>query len=271
MVERLKKKGAITVESIEEIPIGSTVVFSAHGSPPDHYKKAREKNLRIIDATCPLVTKVHLEVHRFAKRGFEIIYIGHKGHVEANGVRGELPEKIHLVETIDDVKKLNIKNTDKLVYLSQTTLSITDTKEVIKAIKEKFPNIDAPAAEDICYATTNRQRAIKELAKKVDAILVIGSPTSSNSKRLVESAKEEGTKAYLIEEVQELNPDWINNSKIVGISAGASAPEDKVQEVVKFFTKNGAVKEDLKLLEENLTFAPPEELITLKDDQKRLS
>jgi 4-hydroxy-3-methylbut-2-enyl diphosphate reductase len=268
VVEELEKKGAITIEKIEEAPANSVVVFSAHGSPPKDYERAKEKKLKLIDATCPLVTKVHLEVKKFAREGFKIIYVCHKNHIEAKGVLGELKKGIFPVESIEDVKKLKIEKTQKLVYLTQTTLSVDETKEIIKAIKEKFSNVIDPPKEDICYATTNRQQAIKELSKKVDLILVVGSKTSSNSKRLVETAKAKGKKAFLVDSVLDLRQEWFENAKSVGISAGASSPEKLVKEIVDYFAKKGAKKEELTVMEEKMKFVEPFELTKIKREKE---
>jgi len=259
VVDALEKKGAITIEAINEIPDNAVVVFSAHGSPPEQYEQAKHKNLKLIDATCPLVTKVHFEVHRFAKQGYKIIYIGHHGHVEGIGVLGELPNDIPLVETIQDVQNLNIENPEKLIYLTQTTLSIDDTKKIVLALKQKYPQIRDPPKEDICYATTNRQHAIKQLAQKVDLVLVVGSTNSSNSIRLVETAKTKKP-AYLVDDVNQIQEDWLENIQTVGISAGASAPESLVQEIAHYFTTKGATKEELTLMQEDVTFIDPVEL-----------
>ncbi len=264
VVERLTQKGAITVENVSEIPSGAVAVFSAHGSPPEHYKQAKEKGIRIIDATCPLVTRVHIEVHRFAQEGYQIIYIGHKGHAEALGILGELPQRIALVETVEDVEKLEIGNPAKLVYLTQTTLSVDDTKHVIAAINKKYPQTSDPPGEDICYATTNRQAAVKELAKYAQLILVIGSKSSSNSNRLVETARIAGVKAYLIDDINGFDPAWLKDVSIVGLTSGASAPDYLVQELAEHFVKQGAQKEELTLLEEKVTFKLPRELLAFK-------
>lgn len=260
VVNQLEEKGAVTVYSIDKIPDGSILVFSAHGSPPEDYKKAKEKNLRLIDATCPLVTRVHIEVHRFAKDGYEIVYIGHKGHVEAVGVIGELPDKIHFVESVSDVKRLDIIDKDKIVYLTQTTLSMDETKDIVMAIKEEYPKTIDPPGSDICYATTNRQKAIKELAKHTQLILVVGSKTSSNSNRLVETARGSGVKSFLIDDKNDIDQRWLEGVSAVGISSGASAPEYLVQEVVDFFMKMGAKKETLDVIKEDMAFTMPREL-----------
>ncbi len=261
VVQELETLGAITVEHIEDIPEGSTVVFSAHGSPPEHFEQAKQRNLRVIDATCPLVTKVHLEVHRYAREGYKIIYIGHKGHVEGIGVRNELSEEaIPIVDSIKDVELLDIGNPEKLIYLTQTTLSVEETKEIIAALERKYPKLQNPPKEDICYATTNRQAAVKELAKHADVILVVGSTNSSNSNRLVETAKIAGKPAYLLDSVDMIQPEWFEKAENLGITAGASAPENLIQEIVEYFTSLGAELRELNVLKENITFAEPIEL-----------
>jgi len=281
VVDSLTKKGAITVNTVEEIPQNATAVFSAHGSPPQDFEKARQKNIRLIDATCPLVSKVHLEVHRYANQGYTILYIGHKGHVEADGVCAELPGKLHLIETIKDIEEIRMnkeeeddkeknQNNDnkKGVYLTQTTLSVDETKEIIAALKKRFPNIKEPPSEDICYATTNRQAAIKELAKNVDVIFVIGSKNSSNSRRLAETAQKTGKTAFLIDDVNGIKKEMFKDAKIIGLSAGASVPEYLVQQAVEYFVNLGAKKEELNVLNEVMTFKEPLELIKIKREQK---
>ncbi len=261
----LEKKGAITIEDIATVPDGAVVVFSAHGSPPEHYAEAKRRNIRVIDATCPLVTKVHLEVLRFFEEGYEIIYIGHKGHIEGIGVLAEARGRtIPVVETIEDVRALDMGSPEKLVYLTQTTLSIDDTEATIRALREKYPQIIAPPLSDICFATTNRQEAVKELAKIVDLVLILGSKTSSNSTRLMETARAEGTVAYLIDDVSEIEPEWLTTVETVGVSAGASAPENVVQAVVQYFEKQGTATEDFIVKPENMKFAEPLELMHLR-------
>lgn len=268
VVERLSKLGAITVEELHEVPEGSVVVFSAHGSPQVHYAEARSRKLRLIDATCPLVTKVHLEFQRYIKDGYQIIYIGHVGHPEGIGVLGEVPEaSVPLIETLADVEALTLPTTEKMIYLTQTTLSIDDTREVIAALKAKYPTIIAPPLEDICYATTNRQEAVKVLAKAVDLVLVVGSKASSNSNRLVETAKLMGTNASLIDGPDQIHPMWLEGVTRVGITAGASAPEDVVQAVVKYFTDLGATSRELTVKPETMKFAEPIELMQIKRER----
>lgn len=267
VVALLEEKGAKTVENLSEIPDGAVVVFSAHGSPPEHYIEARRRGMRLIDATCPLVTKVHLEVQRFFKEGYEIVYIGHRGHIEGIGVRAEGGERhIPLVETIEDVAALDIGNPEKVVYLTQTTLSVDETAEVIAALKKKYPQIVAPPLADICFATTNRQSAVKELAQASDLVFILGSKTSSNSTRLMETAGAIGTKAYLIDDVSDIQEEWLLDVTTVGVSAGASAPEHVVEDVVAHFVDHGAIVEDFAVLPENMRFAEPIELMHLRQN-----
>jgi 4-hydroxy-3-methylbut-2-enyl diphosphate reductase len=265
VVDAITKQGAITVENLSEVPEGSVVVFSAHGSPREHYAEAARRQLHLIDATCPLVTKVHLEVLRFIKEGYTIIYIGHRGHIEGVGVLGEAPGvDIPVVETLADVEALTLPETDKLVYLTQTTLSIDETREVIAALQKKYPSIVAPPLEDICYATTNRQEAVKALAEAVPVVIVVGSVTSSNSNRLRETAERSGARAYLVDDVAGINPAWFAGVTVVGVTGGASAPEDRIQEVIAFFVGQGAVAEDFVVKEEKMFFAEPVELMNAR-------
>lgn len=271
VVDRLTEKGAITVETLQDVPEGSVVVFSAHGSPQTHYAEARARKLRLIDATCPLVTKVHLEFQRYIKDGYQIIYIGHVGHPEGVGVLGEVPEaEVPLVETIADVEALTLPVTEKMIYLTQTTLSIDDTRGVIAALKAKYPTIIAPPLEDICYATTNRQEAVKALAKEVDLVLVVGSRASSNSNRLVETARAAGAKAELVDSVEHIDRAWLDGVSRVGITAGASAPEDLVQQIVTFFTDQGATVGELTVKPETMKFAEPLELMQIKRERAQV-
>lgn len=268
VVDALHKKGAITVETLDDVPPGSVVVFSAHGSPRAHYEAARARKLRLVDATCPLVTKVHLEVLRFLKEGYQIIYIGHRGHIEGVGVLGEAPgAAIPLIETVADVAALAVPPSEKMVYLTQTTLSVTETAEVIAALRKKYPSIIAPPLEDICYATTNRQEAVRALAKVVPVIMVVGSATSSNSNRLREAAEQAGARAHLIDDAAGIDPDWFEGISMVGVTAGASAPEDRIQEVIRFFSDQGAVTERFAVKEEKMFFAEPVELMQLRREQ----
>lgn len=265
VVKDLEAKGAITVENLADVPDGAVVVFSAHGSPPEHYIEARHRGMRLIDATCPLVTKVHLEVQRFLKDGYEIIYIGHYGHIEGIGVLGEAGGKeIPLIETVSDVEKLNIGNPEKLVYLTQTTLSIDDTRGVIDALKQKYPQIASPPLEDICYATTNRQDAVKALAKVAPLVLIVGSTSSSNSTRLMETARAYGAVSYLVDDVTHLDTEWFRGVETVGISAGASAPEKLVQEIVEKLSSLGAEVVDFIVKPETMKFSEPLELMNIR-------
>lgn len=265
VVSRLAERGAMTIESLADVPEGAVVVFSAHGSPPAHYEEAKRRNLTLIDATCPLVTKVHLEVLRYRKEGYAIVYIGHKGHIEGVGVRAEARgAEIPIVETVADVAALDIGNPEKLVYLTQTTLSVDETREVITALKEKYPHITAPPIEDICYATTNRQEAVKALAREADLVLIVGSKNSSNSKRLMETARAQGVPAYLVDDVSELDVRWLEGVATVGVSAGASAPKERVQEIIAFFVERGAISEEFMVKPETMKFSEPIELMKLK-------
>lgn len=269
VVADLQKKGAVTIEELSEAPEGAVVVFSAHGSPPEHYTEAKVRGMRLIDATCPLVTKVHLEVQRFLKDGYTIVYIGHRGHIEGVGVLGEaLGTPVPLIETIEDVERLDIGQPEKLVYLTQTTLSLDDTKAVIEALQKKYPQIVAPPLEDICYATTNRQTTVKALAKECDLVLIVGSQTSSNSKRLMETANALGTKAFLVDDVSDVDPLWFQDVTVVGMSAGASAPEHLVQEIVAHIAGAGAVVEDFIVKPETMKFAEPLELMKIRAEKK---
>jgi len=263
--EGLKAKGAIFVEEVSEIPEGSVCIFSAHGIAPIVREQARERNLYSIDATCPLVTKIHLEVNRFAREGNEIIYIGHKGHPEVIGVMGVRPDITYIVGTPEEVEKLEVKNPEKLVHLSQTTLSIDECKDVIKALKLKFPKIKSPPTDDICYATTNRQAAVKSAAKICDVMLVVGSKNSSNSNRLVETAKGLGVDAYLIDNLSEAKKSWVDGKNTLGVSAGASAPEHLIMEIAANFKNRGATAKDFEVIDEKMKFTMPYELYRQKN------
>ncbi len=261
VVRDLGSRGAVFVDSVEEVPNNSTLIFSAHGVSPEIRAQTKARNIKIIDATCPLVTKVHMEAIMFAKQGKTIILVGHEGHDEVVGTMGEAPDRIVLVDTPEDVERLEIENPDEVAVITQTTLSLDDTKDTIAAIKKKFPKVVFPAKEDICYATTNRQIAVKDLAKKADLILVIGSENSSNSKRLAEVSKDKGVKAYLIDDVTKIIPTWFEGVKTVGITAGASAPEHLVEEVIQYFKKLGVstVREE-ESIQESVKFGLPPEL-----------
>lgn len=261
VVERFKKKGVVFVDSIEEIPEGATVLYSAHGVAPLIRKLSEERNLRAIDATCPLVTKVHKEAIRFASEGFKILLIGHEGHDEVLGTMGEAPESMILVQDPSDAEKIQIPPETKLAYLTQTTLSVDEAQVIIDILKRRFPTIVGPSKEDICYATQNRQEAVRELVSDADVVLVLGSKNSSNSNRLAELGKLKGAKSYLIDSVHEIQKDWLKDAHKVLITAGASAPEDVVEECVKFLeTEYGAEIESKIIREEHVHFPLPREL-----------
>ncbi len=262
VVERLRKRGAIFVEELENIPQGAKVIFSAHGVSPAIRKEAKQLGLEALDATCPLVTKVHTEAQRYAKNDFTIILIGHRDHVEVQGTVGEAPDRILVVSTIEDINNLRVPNKDKVAYLTQTTLSLDDTAEIITALKKKFPKIQGPSKEDICYATQNRQNAVKAIAKEVDLVLVVGAPNSSNTLRLVEVAKACGVSAKRIESAIEIQSKWLDGVQQIGVTAGASAPEDIVQDIIRTLqgiVPSNTVKE-LTLVEENVIFPLPTSL-----------
>ncbi len=259
VVQRLRNEGAVFVENIDEIPEGSHAIFSAHGVSPEVRKRAEKRKLQVLDATCPLVTKVHREAQRYAKEEHTIILIGHHNHVEVKGTVGEAPEHIFVVGTVEEVSDLKIPDEKKVGYITQTTLSLDDTAEIITALKERFPEIKGPAKDDICYATQNRQNAVKALSKEVDLVLVVGAQNSSNSVRLLEVAEATGVKARRIESAAELDPEWLEEVRNVGITAGASAPEDIVQGIVAEISKmsSSSSVRDLEIVQEDVTFALP--------------
>jgi 4-hydroxy-3-methylbut-2-enyl diphosphate reductase len=267
VVAALRDQGAIFVEELSEVPDGATVIFSAHGVAPSVWENAQRKNLRIIDATCPLVTKVHLEVLRYARKDYTIVLIGHEDHDEVIGTMGEAPEHMRLITTVEDVERLQVPDPQKIVCLTQTTLSVDDTSVVIDALRAKFPALILPGKEDICYATQNRQQAVKALASLVDLVLVLGSSNSSNSTRLREVAQSAGVKAVLIDQVQDITPALLHNVKCVGVTAGASTPEFLVQEVVDYCQRLGAEKiQQLTVVEEDVKFHLPSDLVVLRSD-----
>ena len=259
VVQRLRNEGAVFVENIDEIPEGSHAIFSAHGVSPEVRKRAEKRKLQVLDATCPLVTKVHREAQRYAQEEHTIILIGHHNHVEVKGTVGEAPEHIFVVGTVEEVSDLKIPDEKKVGYITQTTLSLDDTAEIIIALKERFPEIKGPAKDDICYATQNRQNAVKVLSKEVDLVLVVGAQNSSNSVRLLEVAETTGVKARRIESAAELDPEWLEEVRNVGITAGASAPEDIVQGIVAEISKmsSSSSVRDLEIVQEDVTFALP--------------
>ncbi len=261
VVADLRSRGAVFIESLEDVPPDSTLVFSAHGVPKSVEAEAARRGFRVFDATCPLVTKVHVEVAKLHKEGYEFIMIGHKGHPEVEGTMGQLESGIHLVEDVADVEHLRPLQTEKLAVVTQTTLSVDDAKEISKAIEAKFPNIRRPKQQDICYATQNRQDAVKMLSSKVDVVVVVGSPTSSNSNRLRDVAANLGALSYMVDDASELNEDWFVGKARVGLTAGASAPDVLVQEVIARLREFGAVSvRKLDGIQETLKFPLPKGL-----------
>jgi 4-hydroxy-3-methylbut-2-enyl diphosphate reductase len=261
VVRDLEERGAIFVEEETEVPEGSTVVFSAHGVAPSVHANAAERRLQTIDATCPLVTKVHVQARRYAANGYKVILIGHSGHEEVVGTMGEAPGSIVLVESVEGVDEVEVDPEEKLAYVTQTTLSVDETAEIITALRRRFPNIHAPKKEDICYATSNRQWAVKEMLGEVDLLLVVGSRNSSNSNRLVEVARANGVASYLIDDETEIDESWLDGVEIVGITSGASAPEKLVTRVCEWFRARGVDDiEPYRLVSEDVEFRLPVEL-----------
>ena len=262
VVNNLSSKGAIFVKELDQIPEGAVTVFSAHGVAQKIEDTAKFRNLPVLDATCPLVAKVHKEGQRYSKNGFEVILIGHEGHPEVEGTMGRISGPVYLVSNTEDVKKLEVKNPNKLSYVSQTTLSVDDTRDIIKALQDRFPNIIGPDVKDICYATQNRQSAVRDLVKNVDLVLVVGARNSSNSNRLKDIGSESGVNTYLIETADDMLTEWFTNVKSVGITSGASTPDELVKEVIdKISTFREIEIEKQKGIEENVVFKLPKELI----------
>jgi 4-hydroxy-3-methylbut-2-enyl diphosphate reductase len=258
VVDQLRHRGAIFVDSETEVPEGATVVFSAHGVAPGVHANASARKLRTIDATCPLVTKVHVEARKFAAEDYTIVLVGHAGHEEVEGTMGEAPENIVLVESAEDVDGLEVEDPAKIAYISQTTLSVDETRSIINRLRERFPEIVGPRTDDICYATTNRQAAVKQLARSCDLVLVVGSRNSSNSNRLVEVAFENGADSHLIDNVGQVREEWLLDKRVVGITSGASAPEELVQGVIEFFRARGTDEiEELEVVREDVRFMLP--------------
>ena len=258
VVEQLRERGAVFVESESDVPEGATVVFSAHGVAPSVHSNAEQRRLQTIDATCPLVTKVHVEARKFASEDYTIVLIGHAGHEEVEGTMGEAPEHIVLIEDEAQVDELEVKDPDKVAYISQTTLSVDETLSIIRRLRERFPAIIGPRTDDICYATTNRQAAVKQLARESDLVLVIGSRNSSNSNRLVEVAREHGADSYLIDNQTQVREEWLEGKRVVGITSGASAPEELVQRLVEFFRSRGTEDvRELEVVSEDVRFMLP--------------
>jgi 4-hydroxy-3-methylbut-2-enyl diphosphate reductase len=264
VVDQLRGRGAIFVESVEAVPLGAVLIFSAHGVPPTVREEAQQRQLRVIDATCPLVTKVHLEALRFAREGCTIILIGHKDHQEIIGTSGEAPERTVVVDSVEAVDRLVVDDPSQLAYLTQTTLSLYDTREIVARLRERFPNIAGPASDDICYATQNRQEAVEHVARDVQLILVVGSPNSSNSNRLVEVAARSGVPARLIDDASMIQPEWLTGVESVGLTAGASAPEVLVRQVSDRLAEYGFTDQsDIDLIREDVRFVLPSELATI--------
>jgi 4-hydroxy-3-methylbut-2-enyl diphosphate reductase len=261
VVAKLRERGAIFVDQETEVPEGETVVFSAHGVAPTVHANAGKRELRTIDATCPLVTKVHVEAKKFAAQGYTIVLIGHAGHEEVEGTMGEAPEHIVLIETEDDVDRLEVEDPERVAYISQTTLSVDETNAIILRLRERFPAITGPRTDDICYATTNRQAAVRQLARECDLVLVIGSRNSSNSNRLVEVARDFGADSYLIDNEGQVREEWLEGKRVVGITSGASAPEELVQRLVSFFRERGVDDvSELEVVQEDVRFMLPREI-----------
>jgi len=256
VVQSLRKKGAVFVEEVDEVPPGQWVIFSAHGVSPEVRRRARERGLKVLDATCPLVTKVHLEALKYAQEGYSIVLVGHRNHPETVGTYGEAPDRMVIVETVEEARRVEVPNPERVVVLTQTTLSVDDTKEIVDALRERFPHL--VVRNDICYATTNRQTAVKALARQVDVVLVIGAQNSSNCNRLREVASAQGVPAYLINGPEELRPDMVEGARRVGIISGASTPESRVEAVVSALAPERV--STLTLMEERVSFVLPREL-----------
>jgi 4-hydroxy-3-methylbut-2-enyl diphosphate reductase len=261
VVEQLRERGAIFVEEEDQVPEGETVVFSAHGVAPSVHAGAAARDLMTIDATCPLVTKVHVEAKKFAAQGYTIVLIGHEGHEEVEGTMGEAPDHIVLIETEEDVDRLEVDDPNKIAYISQTTLSVDETSSIISKLRERFPNIIGPRTDDICYATTNRQMAVRQMAPHCDLVLVIGSANSSNSNRLVEVARDHGAESHLIDNESQVREEWLDGKRVVGITSGASAPEELVKRLVSWFQERGTEHvEEFDVVQEDVRFMLPKEI-----------
>jgi 4-hydroxy-3-methylbut-2-en-1-yl diphosphate reductase len=265
VVDELRSKGAHFVEEVHEVPDGAWLIYSAHGVSPEVRESARRKRLRTIDATCPLVTKVHLEAIHYAKQGYTIILIGHEEHDETIGTLGEAPDSIRLVGTTEEAEAVEVPDPTRVAYLTQTTLSLDDTREIVEVLKRRFPKLARPAKDDICYATQNRQDSVKAMAPFVDLLLVLGAPNSSNSLRLCEVARDQGVPSHLIERAGDIRPEWLSGVRVLGLTASASAPEILVQEVVRYARENFGVAEveEFETVKENVSFSLPQELKVL--------
>jgi len=261
VVDELREAGAIFVEELDEVPEGARAIFSAHGVAPSVRRQAKERRLDVIDATCPLVTKVHLEAVRFARDGYSIVLIGHKDHDEVIGTLGEVPDRSYLVETLDDVDRLQLPDSTRVRYLTQTTLSLDETRDLVSRLKERYPHLQGPPAQDICYATENRQMAVKAISEAIDLLLVVGSENSSNSKRLVEVGDNFGVRSHLVNDCSDVDTAWLDGVKNVGVTAGASAPEHLVRELIEFLRGHGFRQlEEIELVDEDVRFSLPAEL-----------
>jgi len=262
VVEELQQKGAIFVDDVDEVPNGERVIYSAHGVSPEVREASKARELRVIDATCPLVTKVHVEAVKFAKDGYSLVLIGHRDHDEVIGTLGEAPLVTQVVGSPEEVESLEVPDPDRVAYLTQTTLSLDETKDIIAALRAKFPKIEGPHAQDICYATENRQVAVKHVASDADLLLVVGSTNSSNSNRLVEVARNLATASHLIDSYKDIQPQWLEDVKTIALTAGASAPECLVEEVVKFLGAKGFNNvQELEIMPENVRFGLPPEIV----------
>jgi 4-hydroxy-3-methylbut-2-enyl diphosphate reductase len=262
VVEELQGKGAIFVDSVDEVPNGERVIYSAHGVSPEVRDASKNRGLRVIDATCPLVTKVHVEAVKFAREGYSLILIGHRDHDEVIGTLGEAPLATQVVGSPEEVESLVLPDPTRVAYLTQTTLSLDETRDIIEALRKRFPHIKGPAAQDICYATENRQTAVKHVASEADLLLVVGSDNSSNSKRLVEVARSLGTSAHLIDSYRNIEPEWLEGVKTIALTAGASAPECLVEEVLKFLKTRGFDDvQEVEVMPENVRFGLPPEIV----------
>jgi 4-hydroxy-3-methylbut-2-en-1-yl diphosphate reductase len=271
VVDELRSKGAHFVEEVHDVPDGAWLVYSAHGVPPEVRENARRKRLRTIDATCPLVTKVHLEAIQYARQKYTIILIGHEDHEETIGTLGEAPDSIRLVGTKEEAETVEVPNPDRVAYLTQTTLSLDDTREIVEILKRRFPRLARPAKDDICYATQNRQDAVKAMAPYVDLLLVLGAPNSSNSLRLCEVARDQGVASHLIERAEDIQPEWLTGVGVLGLTASASAPEILVREVVRYAQEKLGVREveEFETVKENVSFSLPQELKALLKPAER--
>ena len=261
VVREFARRGVTFVQSVDEVPVGAKLIFSAHGVSPAVWQRAKEKNLQVvIDATCPLVEKVHREVRKFAAQGYWIILVGHEDHDEIVGTSGEAPERIRIVANVEEARQINVPDAERVVVLTQTTLSVDDTREIFDVLRQRFPKMITPSKEDICYATQNRQDAVKKLAREVDLILVIGSPNSENSNQLCRVAHSRGVSAYLVNDLSEIDPAWLENVERLGITSGASVPERLVEETADYFRQRGAEVTNIGFVEEKVHFALPSEI-----------